>query len=228
MGFFTSHKGDELLQFESLNEQRFLFLLHFDSTVKKIEDQPVRIEYSVRSKPKSYVPDFLVEYVDGRRAFFEIKTEEGRKAQGKKFAAAYRAAKAYASKSNSRFHLLTDAILDSIYTKNVKYLLMFKTDTIDLAVQHRILTELRKRNVATGNELLKAIAQDKDEYHALIRPFWVMVYSKIITCDLVNLKLTMNSPVWECSEKHPPVEVRYPYTKFPKVVCPKLLKPSSL
>lgn len=224
VGFFCSHKGDEVLQFESLNEQRFLFVLHFDSKVKKIEDQPVRMEYSLRSKPKSYVPDFLVEYFDGRRVFFEIKTEEGKKAQGKKFAAAYRAAKAFAYKNKFRFHLLTDVVLDSIYIKNVKYLLMFKTDTIDLAVQHRILTELRKRNVATGNEVLKAIAQDKDEYYALIRPFWVLLYKKIITCDLVNLKLTMNSPVWECSEKHPPVELSYPYTKSPKIVAPKTFK----
>lgn len=228
VGFLSSHKSDEVLQFESLNEQRFLFVLHFDSKVKKIEDQPVRIEYSLRSKQKSYVPDFFVEYFDGRRAFFEIKTEEGKKAQGKKFAAAYRAAKAYASKCNSKFHLLTDAVLDSVYTKNVKYLLMFKTDTIDLAVQHRILTELRKRTVATGNELLKVIAQDKDEYIALIRPFWVLVYKKIITCDLVNVNLTMNSPFWECSEKHPPVELSYPYTKSPKIVLPRLLKQSEL
>lgn len=215
-------KSNAIIQFESRGEKEFLDLLQFDSNVKEIFDQPVRIPFVHRGKDRSYVPDFLVNYNDSSSALFEIKTEEGLKMSGRKFAAGFRAAREYGKVNNQKFHVFTESVYRTVYTWNIRFLLQFKGGTPNLSIQENILTELGKRRVASGNDVLKVITSSKAEYDLSLRCFWVLLFKKIITCDLFSERVTLQTPVWICDENHPAVEFSYPYKRIPKINPPRV------
>lgn len=65
-------KGGDFVT-KSSYETRYAEMLEADPKVKRFVYEPFKIPYKVRGKKKNYIPDFLVEYVDGREELVEIK-----------------------------------------------------------------------------------------------------------------------------------------------------------
>jgi hypothetical protein len=76
-GEIWSRKADRLIPYRSLWEKRAIELLEDDSEVIRFRFEPLRIPYhreeGGRLHVRHYVPDFLVEYADGRRLLIEVK-----------------------------------------------------------------------------------------------------------------------------------------------------------
>ncbi len=72
-GEFTSSKCTRPAFFRSSWERSFLEHLEKDAHVSKFTHEPMRIPYSFDNHKRWYVPDVLVEYLDGVKILYEIK-----------------------------------------------------------------------------------------------------------------------------------------------------------
>ncbi|MDD2640815.1 MAG: Tn7 transposase TnsA N-terminal domain-containing protein, partial [Arcobacteraceae bacterium] len=73
VGYFKSYKNNKQLAFESILERDFFTLLEFQNSVVAYEEQPLKIQYKLKTKNTRYTPDVLVTYNDGSQKIFEVK-----------------------------------------------------------------------------------------------------------------------------------------------------------
>lgn len=220
VGYINSKKSSQHIQFESLLEKEFLLLLQFDSNVIFIEDQPVRIPFIHRGAEKSYVPDFLVKYKDGKTVLFEVKYEMDLQTNSRKYAARFKAAKKYAASNGFLFRIITDKQIRTQYKDNLKFLIGFRNSTAELEYQHSILQVLRDNRTLSFLEMIGLITDSPDKQQALIRPFWTLLWNHVITTDMFK-PVTMKSKVWIVDEQHPIMQLSFPYHRQPKIKTPK-------
>lgn len=220
VGYINSKKCPQVIQFESRLEKEFLFLLQFDSNVVSIGDQPVKISYVKKGEDHTYTPDFLVKYANGMEVFFEVKYASDLKKNSRKYAAQFKAAKHYAASKNTLFRIVTDKEIRTQYKKNVDFLITFRDSSADLKLQHDLLASIRQKRKATFFEAVESITTDPEKIKALIRPFWIMLWNHGITSNLFE-PLTLTSKVWAVDEKHPAVQLSFPYNRIPKIKSPQ-------
>ncbi|MBX2963958.1 MAG: Tn7 transposase TnsA N-terminal domain-containing protein [Cyclobacteriaceae bacterium] len=221
VGYINSPKSPSVIQFESHLEKQFVYLLQFDSQVVKVYDQPVSIPFLHRGKKKHYPVDYLVEYTNGRKVLFEVKYTDDLKKNSRKYSAKFKAARLYAREHGMVFKIITEKEIHGIYKENIHFLLQFKTATASLEQQHLILKALESKPRNNGENILSMISSGVEQRNELLRPFWVMVYNKILTCDLFK-PLTLQSDVWAVTERYKSVQLSYPYKTIPKFKLPKI------
>lgn len=198
VGYMTSSSDGKVIQHESNLEKDFIYMLKFDPHVafeKDVHDQPVKISYTEKGKRKSYVPDFLVKYSDGKQVLYEVKYRSYLKEFAKELQPKFAAARKYAKENGIKFIVITDAEIRTIYVKSITFLDHFRTDVADLSLTQRIITAFEAKGKCSANDVLSEIAKDDDDYNSLIRPFWVLVFNQTIRTDLFSA-LTLNSEFW--------------------------------
>jgi hypothetical protein len=72
IGKFPSLKNKSIVWFESHLERDFIYLIEFDKSVIKYQEQPFKIKYFLNGKQLLYTPDFFVERQD-KKQVIEIK-----------------------------------------------------------------------------------------------------------------------------------------------------------
>lgn len=220
VGYINSSKSPHVIQFESYLEKQFLFLLQYDSNVVSIGDQPVKIKYSKKGNDHFYTPDFRVRYKNGTKVLFEVKYQSDLEKNSRKYAASFNAGRKHAASEGSLFRIITDKEIKSQYKKNVDFLITFRNSSADIDLQNKILSVIREKSVTNFMEVMTAITDNPSEQRALIRPFWVLLWKHVITTNLFE-PLTLKSKVWVTDEKHPPVQLSFPYNRLPKIKQPK-------
>ncbi|MBL7841937.1 MAG: TnsA endonuclease N-terminal domain-containing protein [Cyclobacteriaceae bacterium] len=216
VGYMSSSTNGRIIQHESNLEKDFIYMLKFDPNVvfeRDVHDQPVRISYSEKEKKKSYVPDFLVKYSDGSQVLFEVKYRDYLEKNAKELKPKFTAARKYAKEQGMKFQVITDAEIRTLYLKSIIFLDHFRSDVADLSLTQRIVAAFESKDRCTGNDLLSEIATDDDDYNALIRPFWVLVFNQKIYTDLFS-ELTLNSEFWLAGNE-PQKFLTYPYKAKP-------------
>lgn len=212
VGYMPSSNNSKVIQHESNLEKDFIYMLKFDHTVlfeKDVHDQPVKISYSEKGKDKSYVPDFLVRYADGKQVLFEVKYLSYLKEKAKELRPKFSAARKYAKQNGMKFKIITDEEIRTTYLKSITFLDHFRTDVADLSLTQRIIKGFEGNAKRTANDVLSEIAADDDDYNMLIRPFWVLVFNRTICTDLFK-QLTLNSEFWLSGKKSQKF-LSYPY-----------------
>ena len=220
VGYINSDKNLQVIQFESYLEKQFLFHLQYDSEVISIGCQPVTIKYFKNGEECEYTPDFRVRYKNGRQVFFEVKSRRNLEKNSRKYAASFRAGRQYAASLGSLFRVITDKEIKTQYKKSVDFLITFRNSSANLDIQHKILSVIREKRITTFMEVMEAITADPKERRELIRPFWILLWSQVITANLFE-PLTLQSKVWATDEKHPPVQLSFPYNRPPKIKSPR-------
>lgn len=61
IGKFPSLKNKSTVWFESHLERDFIYLIEFDKSVTKYQEQPFKIKYFLNGKQRLYTPDFFLE-----------------------------------------------------------------------------------------------------------------------------------------------------------------------
>ena len=72
IGKFPSLKNKSTVWFESHLEKDFIYLIEFDKSVIKYQEQPFKIKYFLNGKPCIYTPDFFIEKPN-KKQVIEIK-----------------------------------------------------------------------------------------------------------------------------------------------------------
>lgn len=136
IGHFPSLKLGRMVDYESLIERDFIYLLEYEQDVTWYTEQPLTIPYRHQDKDLAYTPDFYV-VRSGRNVVVECKPEKF--ADSEENRPKFDAARAWCADNGCAFRVVTDAHLRSGYRlQNVKFLVQFARYRIEQEMQDRI------------------------------------------------------------------------------------------
>jgi len=72
-GHYTSIKSNKTYHYRSSWELKYMEMLDNDIDVLNWEYEPFSIKYIFEEKEKNYIPDFIIEYINGVKKLIEIK-----------------------------------------------------------------------------------------------------------------------------------------------------------
>jgi len=131
-----------MIQFESLLELDFIYLLEFDPTVTWFAEQPLEIPYEFEGKIHHYVPDFHI-IRDGHDWLIECKPKKFAESDETRRKAA--AASTWCDENGWIFCIVTeDEIRSGNRLQNVKFLLNYARFTVHSEDRTRIYTALHQ------------------------------------------------------------------------------------
>lgn len=140
IGRFPSLKLKRMVDYESLIERDFIYLLDFEPAVTWYAEQPLTILYEHQAKVRSYSPDFQV-ISNGQTTLVECKPQKlvNTDDNQRKFAVA----RQWCANQGWDFQIVTDEDLKSSHRlHNVKRLTQFARYSITAEVKNRICTFL--------------------------------------------------------------------------------------
>lgn len=199
-------EGRPTVLVESTLERDFALLCRFDPMIAGIEEQPVRIEYRDADGPaRSYVPDFLVSYRDGRRArrLVEVKYSTDPMLVAGQLEERFAAARAYARHQGWRFEVVTEREIRTPRLENITFLLPFRDRAVDADLHAQLLAILANGASISVQESADAVAQSLGLDRVQVLPsLWTMVAMRDVGVNL-DMPLTMNSRLYLAKEKRP-------------------------
>lgn len=134
IGRFPSLKLGRMVDFESLLERDYLYLLDFERDVEWFEEQPLTVEYRQDGQDRRYTPDFHV--VRGGDFLVECKPHALVADEENQFK--FRAARAWCAERGWTFQVVTDQEIRAGWRlKNVRFLTRY--------ARHRIPPDIRGR-----------------------------------------------------------------------------------
>jgi hypothetical protein len=192
IGRFPSLKLERMVDFESLIERDFIYLLDFDSDVVSFTEQPFTIEYEHGGKVLRYTPDFHV-IRNGKSSLVECKPEKvvDSARNQRKFAAA----QAWCATQGWTFEVVTDAQLRSGYRlSNVRLLTQFARYPISPIVKDRIRLSLSAAPIPmTVVELMIRVNPDHPQLTRI--PILHMAFHHELVLPLDEAPISVASPV---------------------------------
>lgn len=193
VGRFPSLKMERMIQFESLVELDYLYLLDHDQGVERYEEQPLTIEYLYGRKTLHYTPDFHVVRL-GTNWLIECKpdpfvnTEENQR----KFAAAT----AWCNERGWEFAVATAEQIRSGYRlPNVKFLTRYARQKNNPMIRSRVFAVIFEANSPVPVADLVKVVQPLDLAVGLAVIF-NMTFHHEIDIDLDQAPIALSSLVF--------------------------------
>lgn len=160
IGHFPSLKMGQMVPFESLLEQDYLYWLDYALDVEWFEAQPLQIEYQHEGQTYHYTPDFHLVQA-GRHVLVECKPDRftDQAANRRKF----KAAGDWCQSRDWEFRLVTDQQLRTGFgLQNVKLLTRYARFPVDPGLQSRLYLRLNTARVPlTMASLVSTLAPEK-------------------------------------------------------------------
>ncbi len=214
-GQISSKKIQKPVQFESSLERDFIYLLEFDTRVKRYLEQPLEIPYiDLLGKSRKYTPDFIISYHDKFRKneIVEIKYQKDLLEHEQEYDHKFEEARKYCIKHNLVFRLCTERYIrekNGTLLRNVKFLSRFRDYydninykatglVVNTANSHNILNYLRKIKRCSIKELIEYLEQYSDDKYLkgkLIFLIWYLIANNFIYSDL-DKWLNFDSIIW--------------------------------
>jgi hypothetical protein len=110
----------------------------------------------------------------------------------------FRAARSYAKARDWKFQIITEQEIRTPYLDNIKFLLRYRSISVEFEEYDFILKKLRDLREADPEALLKACYKDPLNQAKLLPLIWHLVSVKTIQTDL-SLPLSMHSRIWTVS-----------------------------
>ena len=193
-GSITSVKNNTNVEFESSLERDFIYLLEYNTDVKRYYEQPIKIKYYEDDKSKVYIPDFIIEYFSGKRSIVEIKYKEDLEKNKDAYAKKFKATQEFCIKNNFHFKILNENDIRTYKLFNAKFLLYYQDPLIQVNYGYvkQIYQTIKKFTKITAKELIDETVYDEYSKAELIYVLWYMVANHLLDYNK-NCKLTMNS-----------------------------------
>ena len=192
IGHFPSLKLGRMVEFESLIERDFVFLLDFEPDVAFFVEQPLTIEYEQDGRRRHYTPDFHVVW-KRQNILVECKPEQLIHLPLNQ--AKSEVAREWCTARGWRFQLVTDNQLRSGYRlENVKFLTQFARYQIEPALKRRIHAFLAAtaRPVTVG-EIMATLGAGNPSSLAI--PIYHMAYHCELIVSMDDAPISLGSPI---------------------------------
>lgn len=151
------------VEFEGPLERDFYSLMGLQTSVEKIESQPVSINYkSDTGRNALYTPDCLIHFTKQtgvRPVLAEIKDRATLRADWQKFRARFRAATGYARRNGWTFKIYTDAELRTPYLTNSKNLRLHRSHHFSSDQMMEIVTKVETGKAVQLGALLRDLTE---------------------------------------------------------------------
>lgn len=196
-GIVASDKANGSAAFESTLERDLMFLLDFDREVESFEEQPVTVYFeSPDGRSRTYTPDCLVRYRDGRSPMLcEVKYRQDLFKEWPQAKPRFKAARRYAKERGWHFRILTEKEIRTPYLDNARFLRQYIDLPVTLDQRSAVMPLLHEMRESTPGYLVQAIFQDKWNQAEILPVVWHLVAQGRIRTDL-TLPLTMCSVIW--------------------------------
>lgn len=140
IGRFPSLKMECMVQFESLVELDYLYLLDYEQDVERFEEQPLTIEYQYGGKTLHYTPDF---HVVRSRENWLIECKPDQFVDTDENQRRCSAATAWCNEQGWKFAVATaDQIRAGYRLQNVKFLTRYARHKVDPIARSRIFATM--------------------------------------------------------------------------------------
>ncbi|MBE0491317.1 MAG: Tn7 transposase TnsA N-terminal domain-containing protein [Sulfurospirillum sp.] len=194
-GYFPSIKNDRSMAFESLLEKQLFLSLEFDDTVDSYLEQPVKIEYFVQGRKRSYHPDCLVSYKKGKKKLIEVKYTDDLDKNVQEFSARFEAANEYAKNHNMIFEIFTEKEISPIKLQNFIFLYSFASIQLTKKEIDIITKIVQSVGIISVVDLLSELSISRYEQAKQLPLIWKMMFDGKLKTDFKSSELTMNSIV---------------------------------
>lgn len=198
----ASVKENRFVSFESSLERDFIYHIEFDKNVYRYCEQPIRLYYSKKEIQTFYVPDFYVEYIEGRKKeIIEIKYEEDLKKNKNKYEEKFKVARDFCLENNMNFRVITEKEIKNERLWNIKFLLNYKNPNTEVDYNYVNLIESMfvEYKAITPKLLISRNKNLNEEQKAiLIYTLWYCLANDLLTVNL-DLKINMNTVISKCS-----------------------------
>jgi len=202
IGHFPSLKMGQMVPFESLLEQDYLYWLDYALEVEWFEAQPLQIEYQHAERTHRYTPDFHLVQA-GQHVLVECKPDRftDQAANQRKF----KAADDWCRRRNWEFRLVTDGQLRAGFgLQNIKRLTRYARHPVDPGLQSRIFLELRMaQRPVTIAALVIALAPEKPA--TIIASLLTLLFRHELVAELREAPLSTQTIVHRPEPGHPGV-----------------------
>lgn len=174
--------GHKFVSSESKLESDFIALTRFEYPEAKIEEQPVRIEYTDEDgKRRKYTPDFLVTREGQQTLLVEVKPS-GRVAEIP--ASKIWAASDYAEQRKWTFEIWTERKIRGPKLENAHFLHIFRDIDINTEVKELIIETISSLQSIKLQSLLEALWSSAEDRGPGLPVIWALVADRTIVCDL--------------------------------------------
>lgn len=199
-GIIPSSKNKDGIWFESALERDFALILEHNPDVSFYQEQPIKIEFVLDGKNRSYTPDFYVEFTEesGLKPWLcEIKYRSELREKISKLIPKFRAAKEHCINEGWDFKLFSEVNIRTPFLENINFLSRYNYNDLDGACYKMVIRTISELGQTTPHEFMLTI-QDA-EYNIKGRclyALWYGIKMNDIGCDTVREKISMNSEIW--------------------------------
>jgi hypothetical protein len=186
---------------ESSLERDLLVLLDFDPTVKRYEEQPVRIEYrDANGRRRTYTPDVLVHFRqdiaqgEPTTLLYEVKYRKDLFDNWREIKPKVRAGRAYARERGWRFRIITEREIRTPFLESARFLRQYLRLRPNDSERRLLLDRLREMGESDPESLLLAIHSEPIKRAELLPTLWHLVAAREIHADL-DRSLNMRTPI---------------------------------
>jgi hypothetical protein len=201
-GHVPSRKKPGMLAYESKLERDLYILLEFDSAVRTVHEQPVRISFvDRRGRLNHYTPDCEVHYVtaDGLArapALLEVKERSEILERWAELHPKFRAAARYARNRGYVFRLITEREISGPRLRNASWLFGYRALPIPLDEVNTLLHLLRTHGgCSTPSDIVNDAAQSSEGRQEFLVSLWYAIANGHILFNW-DAELNMSSRIW--------------------------------
>ncbi len=193
IGKFPSLKMKRMVEFESLIERDYLYVLDYEANVVSFSEQPLTIEYQHEDQMRHYTPDFHLVRAGERSALAECKpsskteTEENRRK--------FRAALAWCAEHGWDFFVVTDTQLRTgPRLENIKLMTYYARLAVPPQFKGRVYAVLESAPAGvTVGEVARTLVPDKPTgaFSGIVH----MAFHHEVAIPLDRAPISMGSPI---------------------------------
>jgi hypothetical protein len=181
-----------MINFESLIERDFIYLLDYEPSVEQFEEQPLTIEYLHNGRKRRYTPDFHVVH-NGQDFLFECKPERFVDDPGNQVK--FEAARLWCNERKWTFGIVTAEQLAANWrVRNIKLLTQFARYSVSPGIKGRIFAFLSSVSGATRmSDVMQRVNPETPQF--AIIPILHMAFHYQVHIPLNDAKITVDSPI---------------------------------
>jgi hypothetical protein len=193
VGYFKSYKNNKQLAFESILERDFFMLLEFERGVVSFEEQPLKINYQLKTKNTKYTPDVLVTYNDDSQKIFEVKYQSDIDSDPKLQHKISVLKEEIARQMSLPLETFTDAQIDQVYLKNCVFLYKNAFIPNNNALTAKVLESFNNLSSPVSiKSFLELLSTKQTEQLETLPYLWHEIFKNTALVNM-NQPLTMSS-----------------------------------
>jgi hypothetical protein len=197
-GHVPSKKKPGMVAFESTLERDLILLLEFDSLVRTVSEQPVRICFEHNGKSQIYTPDLYITYNDPASRlpmFIEVKYRRDLFEHWSELHIRLRAGARYARRKRSTFKILTEVEIRTARLHSVTWLMPYRSAQVSHNEVDEIIKTLELHGTLTADQILYHLRDSANSRESLLATLWHLIAIGTLETDL-DCEITMSSPIW--------------------------------